>query len=293
MFKHKVLVSIISMIVSAIIMPFILGIDGFAQEPFNFKSYINSLAYQGLLSLYIHVLLIPVTFLAGFILNKFVNNTYKILLNLVIHLIPGVILLFVLPLSPDIFFLLGIPLFIGSIYFAVDELLQWKKYKFNGLVLIILVPFILWGVILFPSILDQAAVKKQQKIISETPIPEVEVTYNGEKANLVNLTDCWKHEESVCEDEKNPFLLPLDPTGLTEYEVKGTPVLEVKLKGTDLKYTIRGYYLKDSSVKKVSGKGTKITFPSDLQEQAVRIIVDQENNQKISFYVGFKTGVRD
>lgn len=300
MFKRKVLVSLISIILSLFIFPFILGIEysGFQYGPFElggfFKAYFNSFMWFGLINSTVLLAGIAVTFISGVIIKKIGENKFIVIVNLLIHLIPGIIILLIsIPFPSEFFIFQGIPLLVGAIFFAVDELLQWKIHKFNGLIAIILVPFILWGVIVFPSMLDQAEDKKHLTVVKETPIPEVVVTYNGEKGNLVNLSDCWEHENSVCEDEKDPFLLPIDSTGLTEYEVRNAPELKVTLKGTEEKYKIRAYYEQNGEIKKANGKGNKIKFPSNLQEQAVRVIVHQDNDQRLSFHIGFRTGIRE
>lgn len=300
MFKHKMLVSLISIVLSLLIFPFILGTEysNIPGEHFRlddfFNAYSNSFMWFALLNSIVLLAGIVVTFIAGFIIKKIGENKYIVLINLLIHILPGLVILIISsPISVNFLIIKGIPLVVGSIFFAVDELLQWKKHKFNGLIALILIPFIIWGIIIFPSILDQVEDKKHLKVVEETPIPEVVITYKGEEGKLVNLSDCWEHENSVCEDEKDPFLLPIDPTGLTEYEVRDTPELKVTLKGTKEKYKIRAYYIQNGDTMQAIGKGNKIEFPSNLQEQAVRIIVHQENNQRLSFHVGFRTGIRE
>lgn len=295
MIKRKLLVSFISIVLSILLFPFILGMEySWFQSEF-LEAYLNSLFWLGLFNLMVLLAGIPVTFVAGFITSKMSENKYIVLLNLFIHLTPGIIILAVSKPSTSLFFFIipGVPLFVGSIFFAVDELLRRKKHKFNGLIGIFLIPLVACGAIVFPSNLNQAADKKQMEVINETPIPEVEVTYNGTIAHLVNLTDCWELEHSDCEDQKDPFLLPIDPTGLTEYKVQGTPELLVKLNETEAKYTLRAYYLVDGKIEKINGKGNKIKFPPNLQEQAIRIVVQQDNNRKLFFHIGFRTGIRE
>jgi hypothetical protein len=51
--------------------------------------------------------------------------------------------------------------------------------------------------------------------------------------------------------------------------------------------------MQNGEIKKANGKGNKIKFPSNLQEQAVRVIVHQDNDQRLSFHIGFRTGIRE
>jgi hypothetical protein len=299
--RRKLIVSFISITISLICLPFILGLELSAYQLeqegilYFFQEYFRKLFFYGIISIqFILIIGIPVTIFAGYITGKLIR--FKTIVNFMIHTVPAFIfgILFFQEAFQETFpfYFIMIPVIIASIFFAVDEIYIRKKDRSNKF-LFALVPILLWGIIFMPGYLEQVKDTRTMNEINELPLPKPEVSVNEETAVIEKSSACWDSDESSgCPIDKDPLLLPIDHTGINEFKIAGEAKIRIAMKNTDLDYKFQVYYLQDGEVKRIDVSNKEFVLPANIQEQIVKVTAIMENSQRISFPIGIRNGNR-
>jgi hypothetical protein len=276
--KNKLFVSLISIVISILGLPLVLGEyhSNFIQE------YIGMTILYGIFALpYIVFVGTPVNVLSGFILKRI--SRFKMFINFMLHAIPALITgLFVFP------YIIGIPILVSSIFFVVDTLVFQKEQKSRKKFTVIVLPFAIWFILLIPVFID----KRESAAIQKEEIPRVELNVSGEVVKITPST-CWDSDDSSgCPVDNKPFLLPIDPFVKNEFYVVDESVVEITIPNTKRKYTINVFYIDGNETKKLTAKDNKFILPAHIPEQAVKVIVSMDSSQKVSFKFGIRNGNR-
>ncbi|MBX9975095.1 hypothetical protein [Cytobacillus firmus] len=282
-FKKKLFVSLISIIICILFLPLVLG----AEYHINFiQEYIGLMIFYGIYTLPFLVFLgVPINILSGFVLKRF--NRLKIFINFLLHTIPALIIgLFMFSNGP--FALICIPILISSIFFVIDTLVFQKEQKSRKKYTVIILPFTILLILLIPSFINEwefVAIQKEEK-------PVVELNVSGEVVNIKPST-CWDSDNSSgCPADDEPFLLPIDPFVKNEFYVANEAIVKVNIPNTKRKYTITVFYIDEKATKKITVKGNKFILPAHIPEQAVKVIATMDSSQKVSFNFGIRNGNR-
>jgi hypothetical protein len=255
---RKIKVSVISIIISLLVLPFILGLELSPRDMeqdgilYLIKEYRNSILLYGFYALPFMVCLgVPVTLLAERSIKKV--KKFKVILNFLIHIIPAILfgffLFYKLPLL-----LMGIPVIVAAIFFAVDEILQ-KERNIGIKAFFALVPMIITGIVLAPSILEKAETKRVMHEMDMNGPPQPVINVNGMTADIERPNACWDSDGSTgCPINKNPYILPIDPVGIDEFKVSGGIKVKIKMNNTDQDFTLQAYYIHQNETKEIKGK---------------------------------------
>lgn len=282
-FKKKIIVSLISIVISILILPLILGEYG--------NNFIHD--YLGLILIYslfaspfMILLGIPVNIIAGFVLKKVTR--FKPFINLLLHSVPALIIGVIL--FNEEFFLIFIPVFISSIFFVVDTLVFLRESTSKKKYFVLIVPFIFLLTLLTPNLID----KWQFSQIQNEELPLVELDVNGEVVEITPNT-CWDSDGSNgCPVDNKPYLLPIDPIGINEFNVEKEVEIKTRVHIPNSKrdYSISVFYIDGKKIKDLKVEGNEFLIPTHIQEQVVKVNITMDNSQKVSFQYGIRTGNR-
>ncbi|APH06572.1 hypothetical protein A9C19_18675 [Bacillus weihaiensis] len=281
--KKDLLSSILSVGISLILFPFLLGMENSLKGPIF--SYIEAFIMYAIFSLpYLILIGVPVHIVSRVATKNM--KTYKWVTSFFLHVIPALLIGYFL--FKNTLFFLGSTVVISVIFFSVGYLLNSIGASKRQKLIIALLPFILWLLILIPTILTETT----NKALMNEPNPEVEVLVN-ETSFKPRPSFCWNSDGSAgCFEDKEPFLLPIDPIG-EEIQTNGDVTVKVLLHNTERSYTIEAYYFdEENSIQKVTGDPHSFTLPQHIQEQAVKVIATMDSSKKGSFFIPIRTGNR-
>ncbi|KAA0542757.1 hypothetical protein FZW96_21180 [Bacillus sp. BGMRC 2118] len=275
-FFKKILVSIISIVISILLLPLLMG--GFHT---NFlQEYVHTLLLYSIYGIPFMVFLgAPVNILSGFILER--NFQFKLFINFLIHVVPALVVgIFMFSGGP----FLIICLFVSSIFFVVDTIVFKKNQDSNKLYFVILLPFFVWLFIYIPNYINKLEFSQIQN--REPAI--VELNVNGE-IQEVRASACWDSEgSSGCPIDDEPILLPIDAAMSNEFKLTDETEVSVNIHNRE-KYTkMQVFYLDEHVTKKVTTEGNKFILPDNLQDQVVKVSVTMDDSEIISFNFGIR-----
>lgn len=279
-FNKKFFVSLLSILISILILPFALGIENLGM---NFSDYLSAaMIFSIFATPYMVFFGVSVNVLAGYLIKKL--SRYKILTNFFIHTIPALIIS--LMLFADAPGFIGLTVLVASIFFVVDTLIIYEVNQPYKKVLVCFVPLIIYILLLIPGIIGHIENAK----IQQAGTPSVELTVNKKTATLIP-SSCWNSGGSEgCTGDTEPYFLPTDDVGIVEFQVDDKANVHINLKDNDQTYEIEVYYLKEEKTKKITAKKNSFALPKDIQEQVVKVNVRMKNTQMLSFSLGIRNG---
>jgi hypothetical protein len=187
---------------------------------------------------------------------------------------------------------MGIPVIVAAIFFAVDEILQ-KERNIGIKAFFALVPMIITGIVLAPSILEKAETKRVMHEMDMNGPPQPVINVNGMTADIERPNACWDSDGSTgCPINKDPYILPIDPVGIDEFKVSGGIKVKIKMNNTDQDFILQAYYIHQNEAKEIKGKDNEFELPENIQEQVVQVTAIMGNTQRVSFVFGIRNGIR-
>jgi hypothetical protein len=296
--KQKIRVSVIAISISFLLLPILYPID----LPFGLtllevimsgvENYLRGFfLYLSVGIVFIGVIGIPVNLLAGILVQK--SKRFKHLVNFVIHLLPAFMV--------SVFFnfwevpFIEIPVIVASIFFVVDEVIYLKiNLKRKGYALILLVPILMYFIFNGPGILQNLEGKQTADNINKKGPPTITLEVQGKKIPWKEQVGyCWSSHDGCVEDTE-PFLLPIDPIGITELTISGPTEFKFIFGNSVGDPEIILYYMEDEfeTIKAIRVVNSQVEIPATIPEQAVKVVAKWDNNEMVNFLIALRTGER-
>ncbi|KEZ52485.1 hypothetical protein [Metabacillus indicus] len=273
---------VLSIIISLLVFPAVLGFENSENLLMEYaRNFVFCTVYGGPFLLIAGV---PVHLLAGFIVEKI--ERFKLTVSFLIHILPAAAIGFAL--FGEAAFLIGIPVISAAVFFAVDALIFRRVIHPAKIAGIVLLPVLIYGLMCIPQLIQKAEFRD----IKNEPRPMAELTVN-EQTSSIRLGSCWDSDDSSgCPIDREPYLLPTDDVGVTEFQVDGEAFAELNFLNTDRSFTLEVYYLTDDGVEQIKTDQNGFTLPDGIKEQVIKGTATMDNSQKVSFSVGIRSGNR-
>ncbi|MGM7702981.1 hypothetical protein ACSVDE_14720 [Pseudalkalibacillus sp. Hm43] len=125
---------------------------------------------------------------------------------------------------------------------------------------------------------------------TEIPVPVVKI---NDEASLIGKVErmCWGID--CMEGHPGPYVLPIDPIGIAEFDIQGKAHIEINLNQTERDYkSIRYMYIENDEIHDKTIQRSSFTLPSTIPEQVVKVTVEMKDTQKFTFAFGIRNGNR-
>ncbi|WP_270180210.1 hypothetical protein [Alkalihalobacillus sp. CinArs1] len=240
----------------------------------------------------------PVNILAGFITRNLVP--FRFWVNLMIHIIPayiaGILLFNGYLFQGDGGFLQLFPLGIACIYFIYDELIYHDGRHKKSALLLPLVPVVILGTAYMPILIEIYAQETTVDRIEESGPPVAEVTLQNDSKKISTDYCTEGYTYNSCHEETKPTILPLADIGDTTFIYNGPAQLSFEVTNAEsvsFEYVVT-YYVnsKQKQLKSKTLASDTVTLPADIPEQIIKVEGYGNKDEKITFFVGLRNGVR-
>lgn len=240
----------------------------------------------------------PVNIMAGFLTKDLTK--FRFWINLLLHIAPayiaGILLFNGYLLIGGGDFLQLFPLGIACVYFILDELIFHEGRHKKSAILLPLVPITILGAAYMPTMIDGYAQEKTIDRIEKNGPPVAEVTLNNETKEISTDYCTERYTYNGCHEDTKPTILPLADIGDTVFIYSGAADLSFKVSNassSSFEYVVT--YYENSKQKQLKTKtlaSNTVTLQGDIPEQIIKIEGYGDKDEKVTFFVGLRNGVR-